>query len=321
MIAIRLARAFTGKSEILKVNGCYHGWSDQLLYDMRAVNTKNMYASGVPDECFLHINSVYPNDINEMEQRFIENEKKGGTAAFILEAVGQDSGALPLTREFHQRARELCDKYGALLIYDEVVTGFRLGIGGAQSYFGIKPDLTMFGKTITGGFPSSGAIGGRRDVMSCLSSGVANASTHVLVGGTLSANPVSCVAGYTAICEMERTNAHEKLKKASDDFTREVAKLADKYDVPAAIFNQDSILHIDLTGLQHCTSHLNDNEILGNLHDIIENATQLTKEFAMALAAEGLIVAAGNKMFINLQTIPVLDEALEMFERVFANYQ
>ncbi|NLL63024.1 MAG: aminotransferase class III-fold pyridoxal phosphate-dependent enzyme [Ruminococcaceae bacterium] len=320
MIAIRMARAFTGKSEIIKINGCYHGWADQLLYDMRSVDSRNMFAIGVPDDCLNHMCSVYPNDIEELEQRFIENEEKGGTAAFIMEPIGQDSGALPIVKEFHQKARELCDKYGALLIYDEVVTAFRLGMGGASAYFGIKPDLIMFGKAIAGGFPAAGGIGGRADVMGCLSAGIASSGAKVMVGGTLSANPVSCIAGYTAICEMEKTNAHAKLKEASDRFTRQIADLADKYKLPAAIFNQHSILHFDLCGIQHLTSHRDDDEIIENCFGLLPGANTRMKEFAMALAAEGLIVAGGNKAFISLATIPVLDEALEIFERVFANY-
>ncbi|HPX70798.1 MAG TPA: aminotransferase class III-fold pyridoxal phosphate-dependent enzyme [Bacillota bacterium] len=320
MVAIRLARAFTNKSEVIKINGCYHGWSDQLLYDMRSVDSRNMFAIGVPDDCLNHMCSVYPNDLEEMEQRFIENEAKGGTAAFIMEPIGQDSGALPISKEFHVKARELCDKYGALLIYDEVVTAFRLGMGGAEAHYGIKPDITMFGKAIAGGYAGAGGLGGRRDIMSLLSAGIASSGAKVMVGGTLSANPVSCVAGYTNICEMERTNCHEKLKEAADKFTRRVAELADKHKLPAAVFNQHSILHIDLCGIQHLTSHRDDDDIIENVFAILPGANLRMKEFAMALAAEGLIVAGGNKAFISLATIPVLDDALAVFDRVFANY-
>ena len=321
MIAIRLARAFTGKSKILKINGCYHGWSDQLLYDMRSVNTRNMFAAGVPDECLAQISSVYPNDLGELEQRFAENEQQGGMAAFLMEPIGQDSGALPIKKEFHQRARELCDRYGALLIYDEVVTGFRLGFGGAQEFYGVRPDLTMFGKSIAGGFPGAGAIGGRSEIMGLLSSGIATVGNNVMVGGTLTANPISCVAGYTTICELERTGAHAKLKTAADNITREIAALADRYAIPAAIYNQHSILHIDLCGMQPLTSHIDDDQIMENMFDLLASADQNMKEFAMALAAEGLIIAGGNKTFISLDTIGIADEALERFDRVFAGYE
>ena len=102
--------------------------------------------------------------------------------------------------------RELCDEFGALLIFDEVVTGFRLGLGGAQGYFGVRPDLTVFGKCITGGYPMAGGVGGRRDVMMSFASGIGGKSgERAYVGGTLSANPLSCAAGYFAISEMERT--------------------------------------------------------------------------------------------------------------------
>lgn len=104
--------------------------------------------NGVPSECFQNTHEVPINDVEALETMIKKYENEGGVAAFIMEAVGQDSGAVPTTKEYHKAARELCDKYGMLLIYDEVVTGFRLGMGGAQSIFGTKPDLTVFGKSL-----------------------------------------------------------------------------------------------------------------------------------------------------------------------------
>ena len=117
--------------------------------------------------------------------------------------------------------RELCDEFGALLIFDEVVTGFRLGLGGAQGYFGVKPDLTVFGKCISGGYPMAGGVGGRRDVMMSFAAGIGGKSgERAYVGGTLSANPLSCAAGYYALLEMERTNAPVVAGRAGDRLTR-----------------------------------------------------------------------------------------------------
>lgn len=320
MVSIRLARAFTEKNNLIKIKGCYSGWSDQLMYEIRSIGTKNSAAVGVPDECYKYISAVMPNDIEELERQFKENEKSGGTAAFLVESIGQDSGALPLTLEFHKRARELCDQYGALLIYDEVVTAFRLGMGGAQAYYDIKPDLTIFGKIIAGGYPGAGGVGGRKEIMSLLTAGLTlGKSVKVMVGGTLTANPISCVAGYTAICEMERTDCHKKLEEASNKFTRKVADLANKYNIPALVFNQGSILHIDLCGLQHVSSFTEWSE--SEIKELSGVATQAMHEYAMAMAAEGIIVAGGNKTFINLQTIDILDDALEAMERVFSQYE
>ena len=320
MVAIRLGRAYTEKNNIIKVKGCYHGFTDQLIYDIRSIGTGRTAAVGVPDECLKYISGVMPNDVEDLERQFKENEENGGTAVFITEPIGQDSGALPLTKEYQRRVRELCDQYGAVLIYDEVVSAFRIGMGGAQELFGVRPDLTVFGKIMAGGFPGAGGIGGKAEIMGQLTAGLTlGKSTKVMVGGTITANPVSCVAGYTAICELERTDAHRKLAAASDKFIRQITDLTDKYKIPAMIFNQDSILHIDLNAFQHVGSFLEFSP--DEVADRTADAMHLMHEYAMAMCAEGVIVAGGNKTYINLQTIDVLDDALDAFERVFSQYE
>ena len=320
IIAIRLARAFTGKRFIIKLKGCYHGWSDQFVYDINAVGTKGAQAVGIPEDCIRNTQAVMVNNIAELEQQFIENEKNGGTAAFIMEACGQDSGALPTTREYHKQVRELCDKYGVLLIYDEVVTAFRIGMTGAQGYFGTKPDITVFGKIVAGGFAGAGGIGGRAEIMDMLTAGFSyKKNVKVLVGGTLTANPVSCIAGITAIQELERTNAHEQLDKAATEFAHALVDITNKYNIPAIIYNQQSILHIDLCGLQHITTfpEYADRDTTA----MRAAANDLLHEYAMALAAEGLMVAGACKTYINLQTIPVLKDALAIYDKVLSQYE
>jgi Glutamate-1-semialdehyde aminotransferase len=321
IIAIRLARAFTGKKNIIRIINNYHGWSDQLIYNSDMFADENDMLNGIPAECGKYTSAIPVNDIEALEKRIIENMEKGGTAAFIMEGIGQDSGALPTTREFHKQARTICDKYGLLMIYDEVVTAFRLGMGGSQALFGIKPDITVFGKIIGGQYPAAGGIGGRREIMDQLAAGLAkDRAKKVRVGGTLSANPLTCVAGSTAINELEKRNAHEKLKLAADEFTKKLVDLADKYNIPALIFNQHSILHIDVCGLQHIPyffSSSNDPECKQKT----SNAADSALEFAMALAAEGVIVAGGNKTYMSLQSIDVLDDALKAYERVFSQFE
>ena len=152
--------------------------------------------------------------------------------------------------DFNAGVRELCDEFGALLIFDEVVTGFRLGLGGAQGYFGVKPDLTVFGKCITGGYPMAGGVGGRRDVMLRFAAGIGGTGERAYVGGTLSANPLSCVAGYHALLEMERTDApvHGGPRRRpadagpAGDHRRATA-------CPFVAFNQGSIVHLETSGV------------------------------------------------------------------------
>ena len=138
-----------------------------------------------------------------------------------------------------------------------------------------------------------------------------------MLGGTLSANPVSCAAGYTALCELERTNAHEKLEIATEKFARDLTDLANKYEIPAIITHQGSIMQIDVTGFKHIATFPYSKEEIAEKR---KEAGKRMNEFAMALAAEGVIVAAGNKTFLNLQTIDVLDDALAAYERVFRQF-
>lgn len=321
IIAIRLARAFTKKKYIIRINNNYHGWSDQLIYSADSIRNEADCINGIPAECAKYTVAVPVNNIEALEAQIKENMDKGGTAALIIEGIGQDSGAQPTTREFHKAIRKLCDKYEMLLIYDEVVTGFRLGMGGAQGFFGSRPDITVFGKIIGGCFPGAGGLGGRKDIMSMLAAGLQkNRANKVRVGGTLTANPLTCLAGITAIEELERTNAHEKLKAAGDELIKRLVDLAEKYDVPAVIFNQHSILHIDVTGMQHVTSFYDSPSDPECIKQVSE-ATDATYEFAMALAAEGVIVAGGNKTFLNLQSVDLVDDIAAAYERVFREFE
>ena len=318
IIAIRLARAYTGKKHIIRFLGGYHGWSDQLVYNNKPV--ENGMLNGIPLDCFQNTHCVPINDVEALEEMILKYQDDGGVAAFIMEAVGQDSGAVPTTKAYHTAARELCDKYGMLLIYDEVVTGFRLGMGGAQAIFGTHPDLTVFGKIIGGGFGCSGGIGGRKDIMSMLAAGVSAASENkVKVGGTLSANPLTTLAGITVIKELAEKNVHAALDKASDYFMRGIESITEKYDVPAILFHHSSILHIDVSGLQHIPYFFkeSDPEYAAQMQDAYMNYI----EFSMALAAEGLIIANGGKTYLPYGSIGILDDALDVYDRVFREYE
>ena len=320
IIGIRLARAYTKKTELIRIRGGYHGWSDQLIYN--AVEAPNGQAclNGIPVDCFKSTHCVEPNDIEDLERQFAENEKQGGTAALILEPLGQDSGAVPLTPEYHKEAEKLCRKYNALLIYDEVVTAFRIGMGGAQALFGTHPDLTIFGKIIGGGFGCSGGIGGRQAIISMLAAGInKDRSQKVRVGGTLSANPLTAFAGRRTIEELERLGAHKIMADAADRLMKEIGALTDKYQIPALVFNHQSILHIDVAASQHIPTFYkpSDPEYARQTAE----ASRCVMEFAMALAAEGLIISGGGKTYLCYETASMIDDILDVYDRVFRQFE
>ena len=172
MAAVRAARTFTKKKYVIKVGGAYHGWSDQMVYGLHVPGTGRMEAKGIPRGASSATQEFYPNSLGALKRHLILNRLRGGTAAVIVEPVGPESGTRPVPFDFNQKVKELCEEFGALLIFDEVVTGFRLGMGGAQGFFGIKPDLTVFGKCVAGGYPMAGGVGGRREVILSFAAGL-----------------------------------------------------------------------------------------------------------------------------------------------------
>lgn len=324
MGAIRVARLATKKKNILKMGGAYHGWSDQLAYGIRIPGSKWTQASGVPRRIFKNTREFFPNDLNDLERKLKINQLRGGTAAVLIEPVGPESGTRPLDFEFNKGVEALCRKYGALLIFDEVVTGFRLGLGGAQGYFGVSPDLTIFGKVVAGGYPGAGGLGGKREIMKYLSSGISGDAKHkkALVGGTMAATPLSCVAGYYALCEIERTDAAKKAGDFGDKLILGLQKLIDKYKLPFVAFNQGSICHLETVGTMHFAI---DWSKPWKIRDII-NETSIRKRemehMGAAYTAEGIITLAGSRLYTNATyQDEMLPDILERFERVFQNVE
>lgn len=314
MAAIRAARAFTKKKYVIKVGGAYHGWSDGMIYGLHVPGTGRLEAKGIPHGASASTQEFFPNSLAALRRHLILNRVRGGTAAVILEPVGPESGTRPVPYEFNRQVRELCDEFGVLLIFDEVVTGFRLGMGGAQGYFGVRPDLTVFGKCITGGYPMAGGVGGRADVVSCFAAGIGGTGERAYIGGTLSANPLSCVAGYYALQEMERTNAAVIAGKAGDRLTAGLQKIIDRLDLPFVVFNQGSIVHLETSGV-----------MLLDLHNPIRTLKELKprkhmiEEMGAAYMANGLITLAGSRMYTSLaDTDEVIDDALHRFETVLS---
>jgi glutamate-1-semialdehyde 2,1-aminomutase len=315
MAALRAARAHTGRKKVIKVGGAYHGWSDQMVFGLHIPGTGRFEATGIPRGATRHTQEFHPNDLNQLERIMTLNLLRGGTAAVIVEPVGSESGTRPVYKDFNQKVRELCNKFGALLIFDEVVTGFRLGMGGAQGYFGVKPDLTVFGKCLTGGYPMAGGLGGRRDVMMHLSAGIGGTGERAYVGGTLSANPLSCVAGYYALLEMERTNAPVIAGKAGDRLTKGLQEIIDRCHLPFVAYNQGSIVHLETAGVM-LLDFRNPLKIAREL----KPRKHMMEEMGAAYTSQGIITLAGSRMYTSMaDTDQVIDEALEGFEVVLSS--
>jgi len=315
MAAIRVARAHTGRKWIIKMGGGYHGWSDQLTYGIRVPGTGRMDAKGIPRSAVAKVQENFPHDLNALRRRLQLNRLRGGTAAVIVEPFGPESGTRPVTAEFNGELRGLCDEFGVLLIYDEVVTAFRAGLSGAQGYFGVTPDLTIFGKCLTGGYPMAGGLGGRREIMMSLAGGIGGANKKVLVGGTLSANPLSSAAGYYSILEMERCGAAQAAGRAGDRLTAGLSEIIDRLGLPYVTYNQGAIVHLQTTGvlLMDIRNPLKIPKVLRE----VKPRKHAMEEFGAAYCAHGLVTLAGSRLYTSMaDTDDVIDEALNRFEDV-----
>ncbi|HEY8503761.1 MAG TPA: glutamate-1-semialdehyde 2,1-aminomutase, partial [Gemmataceae bacterium] len=207
MSAVRLARGFTGRDVIVKFAGCYHGHVDALLVQAgsSALTHGVPTSPGVPGGCTIDTLSLRYNDVGALREAF--RLRGDEIAAVILEPVAGNMGLVRPSDEFLAELRRLTQHHGALLIYDEVMTGFRLAYGGAQELFGQRPDLTVLGKILGGGFPV-GAYGGRRDVMRKVMP-----AGPVFQAGTLSGNPVAMAAGVATLRELKENPPYERLER------------------------------------------------------------------------------------------------------------
>jgi glutamate-1-semialdehyde 2,1-aminomutase len=210
MSAVRLARGVTGRDKIVKFEGCYHGHADPMLVKAGsgALTFGQPDSPGVPEDTAKYTLTAAFNDAASVRQLFDQN--RGQIAAVIVEPIPGNMGVVLPTPGFLDELREITRTAGTLLIFDEVITGFRVAFGGAQELFGIEPDLTVLGKIIGGGLPV-GAFGGRRDVMAALSP-----EGPVYQAGTLSGNPLAVAAGVAALTELSKKNTYRKLTEKAD---------------------------------------------------------------------------------------------------------
>ncbi len=322
MAAIRVARLATGKKNIIKMGGAYHGWSDQLAYGIRIPGSKWTQAHGVPHYIFKHTQEFFPNDLKDLERKLRRNALHGGTAAVMLEPIGPESGTRVVDKDFNKGVEALCRKYDALFILDEVVTAFRIGMSGAQGYFGVSPDLTVFGKVIAGGYPGAGGLGGKKEYMKYLAAGIQTGDKHkkALIGGTMAATPISCVAGYHTLSEISRTNAIQVAGRMGDRLTAGLQALISKYKLPFVAFNQGSICHLETVGTVHFSINWSKP---WKIPAVLKETSARKKEMehmGAAYMAEGLVTLAGSRLYTSAAyTEEMIDDALLRFEKVFQN--
>ena len=232
MTAIRLARGFTGRDKIIKFEGCYHGHSDSLLVKAGSglLTFGNPSSAGVPADFTKHTLVLEYNNIAQLEEAFAQSGND--IACVILEPFVGNMNLVRPSEAFVKALRELTEKHGAVLIYDEVMTGFRVALGGAQSLHGIKPDLTTMGKVIGGGMPLA-AFGGRKDIMECISP-----LGGVYQAGTLSGNPIAVAAGLKTLEIIQREGFYENLTALTQRLANGMADAAKAHGVE---FTADSV--------------------------------------------------------------------------------
>jgi glutamate-1-semialdehyde 2,1-aminomutase len=242
MSAIRLARGYTGRDAVIKFDGCYHGHADTLLVGAGSgVATLNIPGSpGVPESVVRHTLSLPFNDADTV--RKVMAEKGDTVAAVIVEPVAGNMGMVPPVEGFLDALREETRRHGALLIFDEVMSGFRVAHGGAQIRYGIEPDLTCLGKIIGGGLPV-GAYGGRREIMEQIAP-----RGPVYQAGTLSGNPLAMAAGIATLKELKKPGFYSRLEGLTRDLAAGLLKAAADAGIPATGYTAGSMMGLFFTG-------------------------------------------------------------------------
>lgn len=301
--ALRLARAYTGRTKILKFEGAYHGHHDYAMHGFRPRNRVTYPfvspdSAGIPAEIS---KTVLVAPFNDLEKTSRLIEQYGPIAAVIVEPVQR---AIMPVAGFLEGLRKLCEETGALLVFDEVVTGFRLSLGGAQEAFGVIPDLTVLGKALGGGFPIA-ALTGPREIIELSSSDPPDPARAIHLSGTLNGNPLSAVAGLATLEVLEREKGCNRMATAGNDLKEGLLDLGVKLGIPLQIIGPPSLPE-PIFGegqIRDQRSYLSTNR---------EGA----KAFGMELIRQGVYVKPGGKWFLSaVHENRHIDQTLEAAER------
>jgi glutamate-1-semialdehyde 2,1-aminomutase len=306
MSAIRLARGYTKRDKILKFEGCYHGHADALLVKAGsgALTFGVPSSPGIPADFAKHTLTTEYNNIDSVAQAFEQYPED--IACIIVEPVAGNMNCIPPVDGFLQGLRDLCDQYGALLIFDEVMTGFRVALGGAQAKYNIVPDLTCLGKVIGGGMPV-GAFGGKSDIMQHIAP-----SGPVYQAGTLSGNPVAMAAGLASLNQVKRPGLYEELSEATKTLAEGIKAIANNLNIPMSVNYVGSMFGIFFTDVERVT----------NYKQAINCNTEQFNHFYHGMLENGVYLAPASYEagFVSAQHNPeVIQQTLQIAEKVLAD--
>ena len=306
MSAIRLARGYTGRDKIIKFEGCYHGHADYLLVKAGsgALTFGHPTSPGVPQDFVKHTLVCDYNDLESVKKQFEQFPDE--IAAIIIEPVAGNMNCVPAKKSFLQGLRSLCDNYGALLIIDEVMTGFRVALGGAQEYYDVIPDLTCLGKIIGGGMPV-GAFGGRSEIMRQLAP-----TGPIYQAGTLSGNPVAMAAGYTTLTKLMDVGIYQELAEKTATLVNGLLSAARRFNVPFVVNHAGGMFGFFFTTALEVSSY----------KDVMNCNVELFKKFYHHMLNEGVYFApsAFEAGFMSLMhTDKEINHTIDAASRFFKN--
>lgn len=305
MSAIRLARGYTGKNKILKFEGCYHGHADALLVKAGsgALTLGVPSSPGVPADFVKHTLTMEYNNLQSVEQAFAEFGDD--IACIIVEPVAGNMNCIPPVAGFLEGLRAICDQHGAVLIFDEVMTGFRVALGGAQAHYNIQPDLTTLGKVIGGGMPV-GAFGGKKQIMQQVAP-----LGPVYQAGTLSGNPVAMAAGLAALELVQREGLYDNLSEQTAKLAEGFKQLAQKHNIPLTVNYVGSMFGIFFT----------DRESVTNYHQAISCDSERFSKFYHLMLEHGVYMAPASYeagFVSSAHSNEVIEQTLAIADKVFA---
>ena len=303
MSAIRVARGYTGKDKIIKFEGCYHGHNDGLLVKSGSgtLTFGTPTSPGVPADIVKNTLVCIYNDIGSVKETIEAN--KNEIAAIILEPIAANMGVIPAEKQFLLDLREVCTKENIVLIFDEVISGFRVMLGGAQAYYGITPDLACFGKIIGGGLPV-GAYGGKKEIMQMVSP-----SGPVYQAGTLSGNPLAMHLGSTLLNYLkEHPETYAYMNDLAEKLEKGMQEILDKYALPYTLVRCESLLTLFFTDKE-----------LHSFEDVTSCDTTLYAKYFKGMLERGIMLAPSQyeAMFISAShTEKEIEKTLIAFDEV-----
>ncbi|MEP4890458.1 MAG: glutamate-1-semialdehyde 2,1-aminomutase [Aliiglaciecola sp.] len=305
MSAIRLARGVTGKNKILKFEGCYHGHADSLLVKAGsgALTLGVPSSPGVPADVAQHTLTMEFNNIDSVKQAF--TEFGDDIACIIVEPVAGNMNCIPPVDGFLQGLRDICDQHNSILIFDEVMTGFRVSRGGAQELYSIVPDLTCLGKVIGGGMPV-GAFGGKAEIMQQIAP-----TGPIYQAGTLSGNPIAMAAGLASLTQIQEPGLYDKLTLATKTLAEGIKSLALEHGIPMTVNYAGSMFGIFFTDIEKVT----------NYQQAINCDTEMFNRFFHSMLAKGVYLAPASYEagFVSaLHDMDIVEKTLQITKQVFA---